>query len=199
MWHVSDEITSVGWVGLGDQGAPMARAVAGAGYQLHVWVRRESALQALDGVDHIVHQNLSGLAEACNAIALCLREDSDIQSVLEVGGLWRSLQPSSVLINHATGLPKFARELAARGLERRVDVLDAPVSGGHVGAVEKTLTTIVGGGQSVADRLSPVFTSFSKRVFYMGPAGSGQIGKLINNALLMMNQANVQDVLRLAG
>lgn len=176
----------------------MARAIAEAGFTLHVWARRPQSLDALAGVPYVAHDTPAELGAASHAIGLCLRLDSDLDQVLHGAGLLDSLEPGTVVVNHGTGLPGFAVELSRRAAARGVDVLDAPVSGGRPGAEAKTLTTIVGGDPAVLDRMRPVFESFSKKIAYMGPAGSGQLGKLVNNALLMMNQQNVQLVLRLA-
>ena len=188
----------IGWIGLGDQGAPMARAIAEAGFELHVWVRRAASLEALAGVPYVVHDTLADLGSSIDALGLCLRVDADIDDVLLTGGLLDALRPGTVVVNHGTGLPELARTLTARAAVRGVAVLDAPVSGGRPGAEARTLTTIVGGDAGVVERMRPVFDSFSATVVHMGDAGAGQIGKLINNALLMMNQQNVQLVLRLA-
>lgn len=189
---------AIGWVGLGDQGAPMARAIAEAGFDLHVWVRRPRSLEALQSVPHVVHGSLAELAEASDAVGLCLRIDADITEVLIDGWMLDRLKPGAVIVNHGTGLPSFADELYRRAQERGLHALDAPVSGGRPAAEARSLTTIVGGDADVLTRMRPVFESFSSTIAHMGAAGAGQIGKLINNALLMMNQQNVQLVLRLA-
>lgn len=188
----------VGWVGLGDQGAPTARAIAEAGFELNIWVRREASLAALDGLPYVRHDTLAALGAASDVVGLCLREDSDIEEVLTTGGLLGSLRQGAILINHGTGLPGYASALAKRAAETGVLVLDAPVSGGRPGAEARQLTTIVGGPIQALDKVRSVLDSFSKKVAYMGATGSGQTGKLINNALLMMNQKNVQDILALA-
>lgn len=185
-------------MGLGDQGAPMARAIAGAGFELHVWVRREASLTALEGLPYVRHQTLPALGTASNAVGLCLREDSDIEEVLTTGGLLQSLTPGTILINHGTGQPVYAESMARRAARSGVLVLDAPVSGGRPGAEARQLTTIVGGPLQALVSVRPVLATFSKKIAHMGAAGSGQTGKLINNALLMMNQKNVQDILTLA-
>lgn len=189
---------SVGWVGLGDQGAPMARAIAEAGFELNVWVRREASLAALDGVPYVRHDTLDALGAASDVVGLCLREDSDIEDVLTAGGLLGSLRSGTILINHGTGLPGYAAAMAERAAKTGVLVLDAPVSGGRPGAEARQLTTIVGGPREALATVRPVLETFSKKVSHMGAAGSGQTGKLINNSLLMMNQKNVQDILALA-
>ena len=175
----------------------MARAIAEAGFELDVWVRRESSLTALDGLPFVRQETLAALGAASNIVGLCLREDSDVEEVLTSGGLLKSLAPGTVLINHGTGLPGYAQSMAVRAASAGVLVLDAPVSGGRPGAEARRLTTIVGGPREALERARPVLETFSQKIAYMGPAGTGQTGKLINNALLMMNQKNVQDILAL--
>ncbi len=189
---------TIGFVGFGDQGSPIARAISEAGYKLHVWARRPQSLEALTGVKYRVHDTLIEMAAASDLVGLCLREDSDIRQIAIDGGVLANMKPGSVLVNHGTGLPAFAAELTTIAAEYKVNVIDAPVSGGRQVALAKQLLTMVGGDPEVAERCRPVFETFSKKVAYMGSAGSGQIAKLINNALLMMNQKNIENILQLA-
>lgn len=188
---------AVGWVGLGDQGGPIARAVAEAGYPLHVW-SRSGRFGALDGVPYTAHDTPADMGSASGIVGLCLSEDKDNIEILTDGGLLDSLKPGTVLVNLGTGLPAGAVELVRLAEPHDVKVVDAPVSGGHAGAVAKTLTAIVGGDPEVVDSLRPLFETFSTKIAYMGTAGAGQVGKLINNALLMANQKNISDLLDLA-
>jgi 3-hydroxyisobutyrate dehydrogenase-like beta-hydroxyacid dehydrogenase len=189
-------MTTVGFIGLGDQGAPIAKAIADGGYPLHVWARRPESLTVLDGHAFTSHASVASLAAASDIVGLCLREDSDNLQVAP--DLLANMRRGTVLVNHGTGLPQAARELARLAEPHGVDVVDAPVSGGHAVALARQLTTIVGGEARVVERLRPVFQTFSKEVIHVGPAGSGQYGKLFNNALMMMNHRNVIEVLHLA-
>ncbi|MFF4978316.1 NAD(P)-dependent oxidoreductase [Streptomyces sp. NPDC001083] len=191
-------LRNIGWIGLGDQGAPMARAIADSGYPLQVWARRSTSLDALDGLPYTVHTTVAELGSASDIVGLCLREDSDIREVLTDGGLLAAMKPGSVIVNHGTGLPQFANEMTDMAAARGIHVLDAPVSGGNAGAVARQLTTMVGGDTQTVERCRPVFETFSKKVTHMGPGGAGQLGKLMNNTLLMMNQRSVQEILGLA-
>jgi 3-hydroxyisobutyrate dehydrogenase-like beta-hydroxyacid dehydrogenase len=195
---MSDAISSVGFVGFGDQGAPIARAIAEGGFTLHVWARRPSSLDALDGVQFTVHETIGEMAAASDLVGLCLSEDTDNRQLMIDGGLLAAMKPGAILVNHGTGLPKFAEWMTTIAAPRDIDVLDAPVSGGHAGAVAKQLTTIVGGDPAILERARPVFETFSKKIAHMGTAGAGQVGKLINNALLMANQKNIDDMLEIA-
>jgi 3-hydroxyisobutyrate dehydrogenase-like beta-hydroxyacid dehydrogenase len=189
----------VGFVGLGDQGGPMAGAIAEVGFTLHVWARRPQSYDALSGVRFNRHDDLASLAGAVDLLALCLRDDEDIRDLIETQDLLDALKPGATVINHGTGDPGENRRLGALFAERNLAYLDAPVSGGRPGAVARRLTTMVGGERDVFDRSQPVFRSFSRKVAYMGPLGSGQLTKLLNNALTMTNLKNAADVFAVAG
>jgi 3-hydroxyisobutyrate dehydrogenase-like beta-hydroxyacid dehydrogenase len=189
---------SIGFIGFGDQGGPIARAIAEAGYPLHVWARRESSFGGLAGVPFTPHGTPADLGAIVDIVGLCLSEDKDNREVLVQGGLLDALAAGAIVVNHGTGLPGEAEAIAALAGARGVGAIDAPVSGGHAGAVAKQLTTIVGGQPETVDRCQPLFETFSKLVVHMGGPGTGQMGKLINNAMLMANQNNVVDLLRIA-
>jgi 3-hydroxyisobutyrate dehydrogenase-like beta-hydroxyacid dehydrogenase len=188
---------AIGFIGLGDQGLPMATAIAEAGYTLHVWARHPGSLDALGNVAHVRHDNSKDLAASCDIVALCVSTDEDVMQIV-TGGLLDGLRLGSVIVNHGTGTPRNAVRLTETCARTGVDVLDAPVSGGRPAAQARTLTTMVGGLQLVAQRCEPLFGSFSRHVIYLGGPGSGQTAKLFNNALLMMNQANIADIVELA-
>lgn len=189
---------AVGFIGLGDQGAPIAQAIIDGGYPFHVYARRPDSLKALKGYPYTAHDTLVDLGAACDVIGLCLREDSDNVEIAVRGGLLAAMRRGAVLVNHGTGLPQAARELADLAAPYGIDVLDAPVSGGRAIALARQLTTIVGGDPQVVERMTPIFETFSKAVVHTGPTGSGQYAKLFNNTLMMMNHKNVIEILRLA-
>ena len=192
------EITTVGFIGLGDQGAPMARALADSSFDLHVWARRPASLEALAGHPHTVHDSPASLAAASDIVLLVLRDDKDVDGVLTDGGILAAMRPGAILVNHGTGDPQEAQEFAAAAAVRGIAMLDAPVSGGGPGAEARTLTTIVGGTRDAFDKAKPVFDTFSSAVIFMGVAGAGQQGKLLNNALTMTNLKNAEDVFAIA-
>jgi len=121
---------AVGWIGLGDQGLPMAVAIAGAGYPLHVWARHPASLDALGGTSHVRHGEVENLAGACDIVCLCLSTDDDVTQLV-TGGLLDGMRPGSVVVNHGTGTPGNAARLTEACASSGVDVLDAPVSGGR--------------------------------------------------------------------
>jgi 3-hydroxyisobutyrate dehydrogenase-like beta-hydroxyacid dehydrogenase len=198
MSSATTDITNVGFIGLGDQGAPIARAIAEAGFTLHAWSRRPASLSALDGVPFIEERSVADLGAACDLIGLCLSQDRDTLSVSTEGGLMASMRSGAVLVNHGTGLPQEQQRLADAALPYGVAVLDAPVSGGRTVAEAHQLTTMVGGSKEVVERATPVFMAFSKTVVHLGPIGAGQWGKLFNNGLMLMNQQSIASILDLA-
>jgi len=187
----------VGWIGLGDQGLPMATAIAQAGFALHAWARRPTSLDGLADIAHQRHEVLADLAAASDIVALCVGTDDDVMHLI-TGGLLDGLRPGSIVVNHGTGTPANAVRFTELGASAGVQVLDAPVSGGRPAASEHRLTTMVGGPAAAADRALPVLESFSRHVSYLGGPGSGQAAKLFNNALMIMNQAAIADTFALA-
>ena len=160
------------------------------------WARKPSSLDRLGGTGHVKHDSLRDPGAACGIVGLCVRTDDDVLQV--VTGLLDGLRSGSVIVSHGTGTPQTAARLTGLCARAGVDVLDAPVSGGHPGAGAKSLTTLVGGPEAVVRRCEPVFRSFSSHVVHLGPAGTGQTAKLFNNAFLMMNQAAIAEVVELA-
>lgn len=187
----------VGFIGLGDQGLPMAVAVAEAGFPLHVWARRPASLERLGAVPAIAHSTLGELAAACDVVALCVSGDDDVLELLS-DGLLAALHPGAVVVNHGTGTPGGAVRIADLCARAGVLTLDAPVSGGRPGAQARTLTTLVGGPAEALERCTPVFAAFSAHVVPLGAVGAGQAAKLFNNALLILNQAAIAEVVELA-
>lgn len=188
--NTDTERPAVGFIGLGDPGRPMAIAIAEASYPLHVWARRPASLDVLGDVPHVRHDDTKDLAAACDIVGLCVSTDNGVLQIVS-GGLLDGLRRGSIVVNHGTSTPRNAVRLTEICARVGVDVLDAPVSGGRPAAQARTLTTWVGGSQPVARRCDPLFGSFSRHVVYLGGPGSGQTAKLFNNALMMMNQANI--------
>jgi 3-hydroxyisobutyrate dehydrogenase-like beta-hydroxyacid dehydrogenase len=125
---------NIGFIGLGDQGAPMARAIAEAGWPLHVWARHPGSLVVLANAPDTTHDSVPGLGHACDIVGLCLTDDSDLREILEDLGLLPSLPLSGIIVNHGTGDPQTAARLAQHVREHGHELLDAPVSGGRPAA-----------------------------------------------------------------
>src|SRR3954452_320500 len=192
-------IKKVGFIGLGDQGGPMAEAIGEQGFELHVWARRPTSLSAVAAVPHVVHDAVAGLAGSAELIGLCLRDDADIWNLLDDQHLLANIAPGTIIVNHGTGDPGEAERISAHVTKADVIYLDELVSGGSPGSRARTLTTFAGGPADAFEAARPVFSAFSATVRLMGPVGAGQFTKLFNNALTITNMKNAEDVLALAG
>lgn len=172
----------VGFIGLGSQGAPMARRIVEAGHPLTIWARRPETLEPFADTAASVASSPSELAAASDVVCLCVVNDADVETVLtRDDGVLAGLAPGGVVAIHATVHPDTCRQLAARAGEQGVDVVDAPVSGGGIAAEAGNLLVMVGGASAVVERVRPVFATYGNPVLHLGGVGSGQMAKLLNN------------------
>jgi 6-phosphogluconate dehydrogenase (decarboxylating) len=146
----------VGFIVLGDQGLPVASAIAEAGFSLHAWARRPTALDALGYTPQFRHDEIAELGSVCDVVGLCVSTDEDVLGLVGEGLLPR-LRRGSIVVNHGTGTPGNGVKLTEICAPRGVDLLDAPVSGGRPAPEARTLTTIVGGLEPVATQCEPIF------------------------------------------
>src|SRR5690348_2961083 len=102
----------IGFVGLGDQGAPMAQAISDAGLELHVWARRAQSFDAISGAKYLRHDNLESLAAVVDVLSLCLRDDADIWGLIRPQRIIEALRPGTILVNHGTGDPTENERIA---------------------------------------------------------------------------------------
>jgi 3-hydroxyisobutyrate dehydrogenase-like beta-hydroxyacid dehydrogenase len=188
---------NVGFIGLGDQGAPMAEALIGA-HNLYLWARRPETVQPFAGTEAHVMDTAQDVARKVEVLCLCLPGDEQLISLLFDQGLARELPHGATVINHATGDPKEAEAVAHRLAEYDLNFLDAPVSGGRAGAIARTLTCFIGGDAKTLAACEPVLSRYSNAVRLMGSPGAGQMTKLLNNALTVSNLRNVVEVFGLA-
>lgn len=191
------DVMRVGFIGLGDQGAPMAVAIAGS-CELHVWARREASYEALGRTPHIRASSPTALAATVDVLCLCLRSDADLHEMFADRSVFRELGRDNVIVNHATGDPVQSECFESLSEEWGVRFLDAPVSGGRPGAEARSLSCFVGGRADALATSRKIIECHSSHVIHMGPGGSGQMAKLCNNALTISNLRNVVEVFAMA-
>ncbi len=190
---------AVGFVGVGSIGAPMAQRLAGSGRPTFLWARRREALAAFaDGPATIV-DDVTELGRRCEVIGLCVRDGQAVDDVVHRRGLLAAMRPGSVLAIHATVDPDQVRGLAAAAAAHGVHVADAPVSGGPAVAAAGRLVVMVGAAPEVFGRCQPVFDAFARLVVRVGEPGTGQLAKLVNNALFTANLRVADDALVVGG
>ena len=172
----------VAFLGLGTMGFPMAGHLARAGHEVAVWNRTASRAARFAAAHRArVAATPADAARGAELVLVCVGRDADVREVvLGPGGALEALAPGAVLVDHTTASAELARELEARAAERGAGALDAPVSGGQSGAEQGTLTIMVGGAEAPYERALPALRAYARQVRRLGPAGSGQLAKMVN-------------------
>ena len=174
----------VGFVGLGIMGAPMARNLSKAGYELIVHNRSREKAEDLAGEGVAVAQSPAEVAGGSDVVVTMLPGPPEVEAVF--GEMLGAARDRALLIDMSTSSPVLARRLAADAREKGVGVLDAPVSGGDVGAIEGTLSIMVGGGEADFERARPLFEVMGGTVTRVGEAGAGQTVKACNQIVVAL-------------
>ncbi|GGD51935.1 oxidoreductase [Lacimicrobium alkaliphilum] len=172
----------VAFIGLGVMGYPMAGHLQSSGYQVCVYNRTTSkAEQWVKTFSGDMAQSPAKAAEDAELVFVCVGNDDDLKSVvLGDDGALTGMRPGTVLVDHTTASANVAKELHQIANERQVGFLDAPVSGGQAGAENGALTVMVGGESSVFDKAEPAMEAYSRCCKLLGPAGTGQMAKMMN-------------------
>jgi len=179
---------NVSFLGLGAIGAPMARHLATPPFALTVWNRTaERARRFVES--HPAARTVDSPADAVRGAAIvvtCLPSSREVAALLDAG-VRDALAPGALLVDCTSGDPATSRRIAAELAARGVAFLDAPVSGGVVGAEKGTLTVMVGGDAAVLERARPVLGAFGEKIVHCGDVGAGDALKALNNALLAIH------------
>ncbi|MDD2667398.1 NAD(P)-dependent oxidoreductase [Zoogloea sp.] len=190
----------VGFVGLGVMGLPMAGHLLAAGYELAVWARRpETAVPLVTAGAHLC-ATPAELAACCEVVISVITASADVaQLALGPGGLIEGFAPGGIHVDMSTIAPGTARQVAARYAEKGIGWLDAPVSGGELGAREATLAIMAGGAAETLERVRPLLACLGKTVVHIGPAGAGQVAKACNQMIMVNAIQACAEAMRLAG
>jgi 3-hydroxyisobutyrate dehydrogenase-like beta-hydroxyacid dehydrogenase len=187
----------IAFLGLGIMGAPMARNVAAAGFDVTVWNRTRSRAEEL-GLP--VAGTPAEASAAADATVTMVVDSPQVEEVLFGGdGACSGMEPGHIAIDMSTIAPTAARGIGERLAEHEVAFLDAPVTGSRPKAESGTLTIMAGGEQDTFERARPVLEAMGELVLRVGPQGHGQMAKLINNTLAAVNAAALAEGLTLAG
>jgi 3-hydroxyisobutyrate dehydrogenase-like beta-hydroxyacid dehydrogenase len=170
------------FLGLGVMGYPMAGHLKKAGHEVTVYNRNPArAKQWQDEYGGQTALTPAAAARGADIVLACVGRDSDLRQVtLEKDGAFDAMAKGSIFVDHTTASASIARELQAAAKARGFDFIDAPVSGGQAGAVNGKLSIMCGGDAAVFARVEPVISVYAKLAKLLGPAGSGQITKMIN-------------------
>ncbi|MGB6207011.1 NAD(P)-dependent oxidoreductase [Mycobacterium sp.] len=188
----------VGFIGLGSQGAPMARRIAEAGFPTTLWARRPASLEPFGETAAKVAGSPAELAASSDLVCLCVVSDADVDEITGgQNGVLAGLKPGGIIAIHSTVHPKTCHALAETAAAQGVSVVDAPVSGGAPAVQQRRLLVMVGGDADVVERCRPVFETYANPVVHLGDLGSGQTTKLLNNLLFTANLGTAATALAL--
>ncbi len=174
----------VGFIGLGIMGRPMALNLIKGGHQVTVWSRRQVSMAPLLEAGALAAVNPAAVAEASEVVFSMVADAPDVRAVmLGVDGVARGASAGLIAVDMSTIPPAAAKGIAKDLASHGIAFLDAPVSGGEVGAVAGTLSIMVGGDEQAFDKVQPLFGCMGKNVVYIGGPGSGQVAKAANQIL----------------
>ena len=194
-----NQLPAVGFIGLGIMGKPMARNIQQAGYPLSVYNRTQAKMEEFIQSGAKPCRNFSELTEDCAVIITMLPDSGEVTEViLGEQNLYPHLRSSTTVIDMSSIAPAVSQEVARRLEEKGIDFLDAPVSGGEMGAKEATLAIMVGGKEAVFRRHLPLLQTMGKNIVHVGPAGSGNLTKLVNQIIVALNIATIAEAFVLA-
>lgn len=177
----------VGFIGLGSQGGPMARRIVESGYPLVLWARRPDSLAPFKDTRAQVAASVAELGALSDHVGVCVVDDAGVRQVC--AELLPAMHPGSRIAIHATVHPNTVIDLAGQAAARGIAVIDAPVSGGGPAAASRTLTVMMGGDEEAIAAAQPIFATFGGLIVRVGEVGTGQMAKLINNALMAAHVA----------
>ena len=178
----------LGFIGLGVMGKPMATNLLKAGYPLTVWNRTRSKMDDLVKLGAAAGESPKDVAEKSDVVITIVSDSPDVEEVvLGPSGVIEGAKPGMILIDMSTISPTVTRKIAEKLVEKGVKMLDAPVSGGDIGAKQGTLSIMVGGPKEAFDECLPILEVLGKRITYMGSNGMGQSTKLCNQVICVLN------------
>ncbi|MGZ4162616.1 MAG: NAD(P)-dependent oxidoreductase [Tumebacillaceae bacterium] len=176
---------TIGWLGLGNMGVPMATNLLNAGYDVTVYNRTRSKAEAMQALGAKVADTPQALAQQVDVVITMVSDGATLESVFaEEPGVYNGLREGQTVIDMSTVAPETTRKLAGMAAEKGAHYLDAPVSGSVKPAQDGTLVILVGGEKAVYERYLPIFDVLGKQSFYFGENGQGNNAKLVINMML---------------
>ncbi|MBE7460500.1 MAG: NAD-binding protein [Zoogloeaceae bacterium] len=189
----------VGFIGLGVMGRPMALHLLEAGHELSVYARRAEAAQPLVDAGAKACASPAEVAAASEVVFTMVTAGADVEQVaLGEDGIVHGAKPGTVLVDMGTIPPGTARRVAAKLAAKGIETIDAPVSGGEVGARNATLAIMAGGKAEVLERVRPLLERLGKTIVHIGPSGAGQVAKACNQMIMVACIEAVAEALLLA-
>ncbi len=190
---------NVGFIGLGIMGRPMALNLAKAGFSLKAYNRTRSRAEEVQGPSIQIVESPAEVAADSEVIIVIVTDSDAVREVIAgPDGILSGIRPGTIVIDMSTIAPAVERELAEALESREAVLIDAPVSGGDVGAQKGTLAIMAGGPREAFDKVAPVLEAMGKTITYCGPVGNGQLTKLCNQILVSINLLAVSEAISFA-
>jgi 2-hydroxy-3-oxopropionate reductase len=189
----------IGFIGLGLMGRPLALHLAKAGHALHLWARRPASLEPFKDVAATCHASPAAVAAHAQVVFTMVADAPDVEQVcFGIDGIDTGARSGLVVVDMSTIAPAAAQRIGAKLAERGIEFLDAPVSGGEVGAINASLTIMVGGDAAVFERVKPLFEKMGKSITLVGGSGAGQVAKACNQILVSVTVTAVAEAMNFA-
>jgi 2-hydroxy-3-oxopropionate reductase len=189
----------IGFIGLGLMGKPMARNLLKAGYPLVVYNRSQAPMAELQTDGASLATSPQEVAQQVDVVITCVSDSPDVEAVvLGNNGVIEGARPGMLYVDMSTIAPATSRQVYAALKAKQVDALDAPVSGGDIGAQQGTLSIMVGGDEPAFQRALPILQVMGKNIVYIGESGAGQVTKACNQIVVALTLQAVAEALTLA-
>lgn len=189
----------IAFIGMGIMGAPMAQNLIKAGYPVTVYTRTQSKAQPVLDAGAAWADSPAAAAKEAGIVITCVTDTPDVQKVLlGDGGVIESARQGLICIEMSTISPDVTREMAATLAEKGVQLLDAPISGGQIGAIEAKLSIMVGGPAETVEKVRPVLEAMGRTITHCGPVGFGQTTKLANQVMVIHTIMSIAEGLAFA-
>lgn len=192
-------MASIGFVGLGIMGHGMAANLVDAGIETAVWNRTAGRADDLVAAGAVLLPSPADIAAQCDVVMVCVSDTPDVDAVVFGDeGIATALRPGALIVDHSTISPEATKRFAEKVSQLGGHWLDAPVSGGSEGAVNGTLSIMIGGDADQVARAMPYLEVMGATITHVGPTGAGQLVKAVNQILVVVNQLAVSEALLLA-
>ena len=190
---------SVGYIGLGIMGSGMAANLLAKDHDVVVWNRTPERMKPLLALGAAAADSPADVAARSDLVLICVSDTPDVEAVVEgPHGVLESVRAGSLIVDHSTISPSATVRLAAKVAEKGGSWLDAPVSGGSEGAEKGTLSIMVGGSDEDLERAMPYLEAYGTTITHVGPTGTGQLVKIVNQILVVVNQLGASEALLFA-
>jgi len=189
----------IGFIGMGIMGKPMALNLLKAGYHLTVYTRTKARAQEVIAAGAVWAESSAETASKCDILITCVTDTPDVRDVLlGSNGVIEGAKPGLICVDMSTISPSATKEMGEVLAGKGVALIDAPISGGEIGAIEAKLAIMMGGDKDMVEKVRPVMEAMGKTVTYCGPLGSGQMTKLVNQVMVIHTIMSIAEGLAFA-